>query len=146
MIAYLVRFAAIVAGYLVASLAASVFVYALMLARQPYEPAGPPLTPTGHLLLLLVGTAFAARLHLVPAALVILIGEMLGRRDWLFYALGGAVIGFVMVALMPDAAYVEAAFRLEMTGAGVVGGFFYWLTAGRWTLSWRRDPLADTES
>lgn len=139
----IVRFAVILVGYLVASLAASIFVYALMLARHHNEPV---VISAGHFLLVLVGAFFAARLNFVPAALVILIGEILGRRDWLFYTLGGAVIGFVMVALMPDAPYVEIGFRLEMTGAGMVGGIFYWLSAGRWASSWRREPLAETET
>ncbi|WP_296745851.1 hypothetical protein [Mesorhizobium sp.] len=143
----IVRFAVILVGYLVASLAASVFVYVLMLARHNCQSAWPePPAAAVHLFLVLFGALLAARIFFVPAALVILMGEIFGWRSWLFYALGGAVIGFLTMALTPEAAaYVETSVRLKMTGAGMVGGIFYWLSAGRWAGSWRRETLLDSE-
>jgi hypothetical protein len=86
----------------------------------------------------------------MPTAVVILIAELLGRRDWLFYALGGAVIAVVFlgfVHIVGDANFdvTETNARLAVIGSGMVGGIFYWLSAGRWAGSWRRAPLLDAE-
>ncbi|AEH85471.1 hypothetical protein [Mesorhizobium opportunistum] len=145
LVTYIVRLAVILFGYAVASLAVSAFVHVLFLAREGYNPALPgPMTAAPLVLSVLFVALFAARLVFVPAALVILIGEVLGRRDWLFYALGGAVITFVSLAFMPDAAYVETSARLEITGSGMVGGIFYWLAAGRWAGSWWKNDRPAT--
>jgi hypothetical protein len=147
LVAYLVRFAVILFGYVVASLAASAFVHVLFLAHDGYKPAWPgPTTAAPLVLSVLFVALFAARLVFVPAALVILIGEVLGRRDWLFYTLGGAVIVFVELGFMTDAAYVETNSRLEMIGCGMVGGIFYWLSAGRWAGSWWQAATSPEQS
>ncbi|RAZ85410.1 hypothetical protein DPM33_29995 [Mesorhizobium hawassense] len=151
-IAYLVRFAVILVGYLVASLAASAFLNILFLAHHGYTPADPDPTATASLYFSVPFVAlFVAYFAFIPAALVILIAEVLGRRDWLFYALGGTVIalaflGFVHRVADPNFDVTATNARLAMIGAGVVGGIFYWLSAGRWAGSWRREALPDLEA
>jgi len=92
-IAYLARFAVILIGYVVASLAASAFLNILFLALLGYTPADPEPTATASLYFSVPFVAlFVAYFAFMPAAVVILIAEVLGRRDWLFYALAGAVV------------------------------------------------------
>ncbi|MEW6630388.1 MAG: hypothetical protein AB1440_05925 [Pseudomonadota bacterium] len=150
-IAYLVRFAAILVGYVVASLAASGFLNILFLAHLGYTPANPEPTATASLYFSVPFLAlFVAYFAFVPAVIVIIIAEILGRRDWLFYALGGAVIAVVFLGFAHNIADAEFDItgtnaRLALVGAGMVGGIFYWLSAGRWAGSWRREPLLGSE-
>ncbi|WP_217574448.1 hypothetical protein [Mesorhizobium sp. GbtcB19] len=152
LIAYLFRFAVILLGYVVASLAASAFLNILYLAHLGYTPADPEPTATASLYFSVpILALFVAYFAFIPAAVVILIAEVLGRRDWLFYALGGAVIalaflGFVHRVADPNFDITGANGRLAVIGAGMVGGIFYWLSAGRWAGSWRREALLDPES
>jgi len=150
-IAYLVRFAVILVGYVVASLAASAFLNILVLAHLGYTPANPEPAATASLYFSVPFVAlFVAYFAFMPAAVVILIAELLGRRDWLFYALGGAVIALAFLGFVHrvgDANFdvTETNARLAVIGCGMVGGIFYWLSAGRWAGSWRRAPLLDAE-
>ncbi|MBZ9851412.1 hypothetical protein LB565_25830 [Mesorhizobium sp. CA14] len=151
-IAYLIRFAVILAGYVVGSLAASAFLNILILANLGYTPADPEPTATASLYLSVPFVAlFVAYFAFVPAAVVILIAEVLPRRDWLFYALGGAVIALVFLGFvhsLGDADFDVTATnaRLAVIGCGMVGGIFYWLSAGRWAGSWRREALLDIDA
>ena len=150
-IAYLVRFAAILAGYVVASLAASAFLNVLFLAHLGYTPANPEPTATASLYFSVPFVAlFVAYFAFMPATVVILIGEVLNRRDWLFYALAGAVVAGIFLGFVHRTADInfdvtETNARLAVLGSGMVGGIFYWLFAGRWAGSWRREPLLDPE-
>ena len=150
-IAYLIRFAAILIGYVIASLAASAFLNVLFLGHFGYapEPGHPTIAPALYFSVPFVAL-FVAYFGFVPAAVVILIAEVLGRRDWLFYALGGAVIAVIFLGFAHhvsdgDFDITGTNARLAIVGAGMVGGIFYWLSAGRWAGSWRREPLPDPE-
>ncbi|RWL40900.1 hypothetical protein EN852_020095 [Mesorhizobium sp. M2E.F.Ca.ET.209.01.1.1] len=151
-IAYLVRFAVILFGYIVGSLAASAFLNALFLGHFGYalEPGHPTIAPALYFSVPFVAL-FVAYFAFMPAAVVILVAEVLGRRDWLFYALGGAVVAVVFLGFAhrigdSDFDVTDNSVRLALIGSGMVGGIFYWLFAGRWAGSWRREPLPDAES
>ena len=150
-IAYLARFAVILIGYVVASLAASAFLNILFLALLGYTPADPEPTATVSLYFSVPFVAlFVAYFAFMPAAVVILIAEVLGRRDWLFYALAGAVVAGIFLGFVHRSADInfdvtETNARLAVIGSGMVGGTFYWLSAGRWAGSWRREPLPDPD-
>ena len=86
---------------------------------------------------------FVAYLAFMPAVVVILLVEFFGRRDWLTYAFGGAVVAAVVVGLVWDGEFAGGAqdaapvgsdprFILLMLGAGIVAGTAYWACAGRW--------------
>jgi hypothetical protein len=148
LIAYLIRFAVILVGYLVASLAASAFLNIMFLAALGYTPEQAQPAATASLLFSIPFVAlFVAYFAFMPAAIVILVSEILGRRDWLFYALAGAVVAGVFLGFVHQAA--EADFEVTnpraiaaVIGCGMVGGIFYWLSAGRWAGSWRQVRLA----
>ncbi|KUM23745.1 hypothetical protein AU467_07805 [Mesorhizobium loti] len=151
-IAYLVRFAAILIGYVIASLAASAFLNVLFLGYFGYapEPGHPTIAPALYFSVPFAAL-FVAYFGFMPAAVVILIAEVLGRRDWLFYALGGAVIAVVFLGFAHnvgegDFDVTDNNVRLALIGSGMVGGIFYWLSAGRRAGTWRREPLPDPET
>lgn len=142
--AYLIRFAVILIGYGVASLAASAFLKIMFLASLGLmtEQTQPAAQASLWFSIPFVAL-FVAYFAFMPAAVAILVSEILGRRDWLFYALAGAVVAAVFLGF----AYQTADANFEITdprvaaaviGCGMVGGIFYWLSAGRSAGSWRQ--------
>ncbi|MEI9417986.1 hypothetical protein [Mesorhizobium sp. Cs1321R2N1] len=150
LVAYIVRFAVILFGYTVASLAASAFLNILFLASLGYAPAQAHPAATASLYFSIPFVAlFVAYFGFAPAAIIILIAEILGRRDWLFYALAGALVAGVFLGLVDNIrdstfAVTETSAIMAVLGGGMVGGIFYWLSAGRWAGSWWKDENAPT--
>ncbi|TGQ90197.1 hypothetical protein EN851_21545 [Mesorhizobium sp. M8A.F.Ca.ET.208.01.1.1] len=150
LVAYIVRFAVILFGYAVAALAASAFLNVLFLASLGYAPAQAHPAATASLYFSIPFVAlFVAYFGFMPAAVVILIAEILGRRDWLFYALAGALVAGVFLGLVDNVresafAVTETSAILAVIGGGMVGGIFYWLSAGRWAGSWWEVEKAPT--
>lgn len=147
--AYFIRCLVILFGYAVAILAASAFINVLFLgalgfsAEETRWMASGPLVVTIPLL-----AVFVAYFAFAPSALLILLTEVLARRDWLFYALGGGVVAGVVLGVAwqsgdPDFAVADTRVVLGILGAGMVGGIFYWICAGRWAGSWWRDDRDD---
>ena len=143
-VAYLVRFAVILFGYIVASLAASAFLNVLFLASLGYAPEYANPTATASLYFSIPFVAlFVAYFAFMPAAIVIVISEIFRRRDWLFYALAGGIVAAVFLGFVHQNADInfditEPRAIAAVIGCGMVGGIFYWLSAGRWAGSWRQ--------
>ena len=151
LVAYIVRLAIILFGYAVASLAASAFLNILFLASLGYKPghAEPEATASLYFSIPFVAL-FVAYFAFMPAIIVILIAEILGRRDWLFYALAGAVVAGVFLGLVDHAqestfAVTDTSAIMAVIGGGMVGGIFYWLSAGRWAGSWWQGETRSTD-
>ncbi|RWD19801.1 hypothetical protein, partial [Mesorhizobium sp.] len=132
-IAYLIRFAVILVGYIAASLAASAFLNILFLGSLGYTPDQAHPTATASLYFSIPFVAlFVAYFAFMPATVVILAAEVLGRRDWLFYAIAGggvaaAFLGFVRQSGDPNFVVTDTSAILAVIGSGMVGGIFYWL-------------------
>ncbi|MCF6123505.1 hypothetical protein EN904_14655 [Mesorhizobium sp. M7A.F.Ca.CA.001.07.2.1] len=142
LVGYLIRFTVILFGYAIASLAASAFLNILFLASLGYAPeqAQPAVTASLYFSIPFVAL-FVAYFALMPACIVILLAEILGRRDWLYYALAGAAVAGVFLGLADhsgDTAFTvrDTSAIMAVIGGGMVGGIFYWLSAGRWAGSW----------
>ncbi|ESY78439.1 hypothetical protein NKI77_20080 [Mesorhizobium opportunistum] len=142
LVTYIVRLAVILFGYAVASLAASAFLNVLFLASLGYTPeqAHPAATASLYFSIPFVAL-FVAYFAFMPAAVVVLVAEILGRRDWLFYALAGAVVAAVFLGIVDHIgdttfAVTGTSAIMAVIGSGMVGGIFYWLAAGRWAGSW----------
>ncbi|MER8631840.1 hypothetical protein NKH55_18990 [Mesorhizobium opportunistum] len=142
LVTYIVRLAVILFGYAVASLAASAFLNVLFLASLGYTPeqAHPAATASLYFSIPFVAL-FVAYFAFMPAAVVVLVAEILGRRDWLFYALAGAVVAAVFLGIVDhigDTTFAATGTSAIMAviGSGMVGGIFYWLAAGRWAGNW----------
>jgi hypothetical protein len=93
------------------------------------------------------GFIFISGFALIPAALIALITEAFAIRTVLAYAIGGGMVGLVcylgLIPFDPDHLRFDGIVRrhLEiMTGAGIVGGFVYWMIAGRNAGAWREPP------
>jgi len=159
-LAYLVRFAVIIAGYAVASLAASAFLNTVFFASAGFTVEGAPMVATGSLLFSIPFVAlFVAYFAFIPSVPAILLAEILGKRDWLFYAVAGGIVAVIVLGFFWQAAdemYLVAEALAEagqaetrsvmadpgaallMIAAGMFGGIGYWLVAGRSAGSWRQ--------
>lgn len=142
--AYLFRFMLILLGYAVGSLAASAFLNVVMLAWFGFTPEEARMVATSSLAFSIPFAAlFVAYFAFIPSVLAIVIGEITGKRDWLFYALAGGVVALVIIGVSRGgdaAAFAEIAdlnFALVVIGGGMCGGIGYWLVAGRTAGSWR---------
>jgi hypothetical protein len=94
-------------------------------------------------------TSFVGAVAIMPAALLIVISEAARLRSFLFYGVGGALVGLasyygsdisVRLENTTDVPPVANALQLA-AAAGIIGGLVYWLVAGRNAGRWR-EPKA----
>jgi hypothetical protein len=86
-------------------------------------------------IVLFVGTVTPA-LTVIPAAIAAIVGEALRIRSWMYYVLGGgAAMAAIPVLASPGAASLPAIptgqYMTIFAASGFIGGFVYWLLAGR---------------
>ena len=141
---YLGRFALILVGYAVASLAASAFLHVVTLGSLGFTADEAPAVVMGSLVFSIPFVAlFVAYFAFLPAVPAILLAEILGKRDWLYHAISGAVVALVILVAIRGAAEAgneattDARFALALIGGGMCGGIAYWLVAGRLAGNWR---------
>jgi hypothetical protein len=82
---------------------------------------------------LFAGTV-AHALTALPALLAAIVGEALRIRSWMYYVLtGGAAVAAIPLLASPDnvAVLPSGQYMAIFAAAGFVGGFAYWLLAGR---------------
>jgi hypothetical protein len=143
LVTLIVRCVTILAGYAVATLAASAFFQLLAMGWVgfPHEI----LPWQGDLTMLFsvpVMALFVGYFAFMPALALIVAVELFGKRDWLFHALGGGAVGLVCMAFImpyPDPEFLRTDLVLFTTalGAGIIGGIAYWLVAGHSAGNWR---------
>jgi hypothetical protein len=82
-----------------------------------------------------------ASLALAPSAFAVLLAELMGWRGLTInLVLGGLVglaTGWVVSGGQAEAAAMSQGTLLVLLATGFVGGFFYWLVAGRGAGNWR---------
>jgi phosphotransferase system glucose/maltose/N-acetylglucosamine-specific IIC component len=90
-------------------------------------------------------TSFVGAVAMLPALVVIIISEAARLRNFLYYGVGGALVGLasyygsdisIRLENTTDVAPVGNALQLA-AAAGIVGGVVYWLIAGRNAGRWR---------
>jgi len=90
-------------------------------------------------------TSFVGAVAFLPAALFIVVSEAARWRNFLYYGVGGALVGLasyygsdisVQLENTTDVAPVSNALQLA-AAAGIIGGLVYWLIAGRNAGRWR---------
>jgi hypothetical protein len=95
-------------------------------------------------------TSFVGAVAIMPAALLIVISEAARLRSFLFYGVGGALVGLasyygsdisVRLENTTDVPPVANALQLA-AAAGIIGGLVYWLVAGRNAGRWREPKAA----
>lgn len=145
----------ILLGYAAASAVASAFLHLIFLTSAGFEANETPVIVMGSIVFSIPFVAlFVAYFAFLPAGVAIGIGEILGARDWLYYAIAGGVVGACVIALFwfyvppsidlepgavaPRDPLVENPYVLfTLIGAGLVGGIAYWAVAGRLAGGWR---------
>ncbi|MBV6649580.1 MAG: hypothetical protein KI789_07645 [Hoeflea sp.] len=152
----LIRMIAITLGFFVGCLAAGL-AYAFLARLVVPDDFGrfSELELTVTLVVGVFGVAsLFARAVLLPAFAVIAIFEFWRRRDWLSYALAGAVIALMATAFpmataisgAPGAAIDPARMIAIHMACGIIGASIYWLltgrSAGRWLPSERGKSAA----
>lgn len=86
--------------------------------------------------LLRIGYAMLSVQTLLPALLLVIVGEVARIRGSLYYVAGGGAV-LAMVPLLARLDQLNTAFQLApavwqvLATAGFAGGFVYWLLAGR---------------
>lgn len=157
---YLGRFFIILAGYAAASLAASAFLNIVFIASAGFAAEEMPAMFAGAYIFSIPFIAlFVAYFAFIPSVPAILLAEILGKRDWLFYAIAGGIIAVVVLGFFWHAAdgmyavsegldlvsqpagrrsaIADSSLALMVIAAGMCGGFGYWLVAGRTAGGWR---------
>jgi hypothetical protein len=95
-------------------------------------------------------TNFVGAVAILPAMLLIVISEAARLRSFLFYGVGGALVGLasyygsdisVRLENTTDVPPVANALQL-VAAAGIIGGLVYWLIAGRNAGRWREPKSA----
>ena len=90
-------------------------------------------------------TGFYGAVAIVPALVLIGLGEALRMRSFIYYGAAGVVVAVAsyygcnisaMLENTTDVPPVEHALLLA-AGAGIIGGVVYWLIAGRQAGGWR---------
>lgn len=150
---YIMRFVAILFGYCAAVLAAGWFWAAILFRSVGFDAliydfgmmanlhdASGFMAATGFWSSVFIGgfvlATIAGSASFIPAALVILIAEVRFYRSSLFYCLAGLAIALAGLGTSAffsssESTYLEVNMSAAIIGAGIVGGFVYWLIAGR---------------
>ena len=86
--------------------------------------------------MVLFATTVTPALTVLPAAIAAIAGEALRIRSWMYYVLtGGAALVAIPVLASPRSEQLPALptgqYMTIFAAAGFVGGFAYWLLAGR---------------
>jgi hypothetical protein len=151
------RLFVILIGYIVAAFAAAAFFNVMMLGAAGFFADAPPWAVTASFA---AGIPFVALITayyaFVPAMIVIVLTELLGKRDWLTHALGGGVVSLVVMGFLrhlatlrigdaeggftPDTRFTDdPRMAMLLIGTGLIGGIAYWLVAGNSAGSWKND-------
>src|SRR3954463_14866370 len=132
------RLFVIVFAFFAACLIAGMIVVAAILFPEFSDLGAGPIDQGALNVVIGFGFIFVSGFALLPAMLIALITEAFSIRSVLAYAIGGGVVGLAcylgLVPFDPGTMRFDGIVRrhLEiMTGAGIVAGVVYWLTAGR---------------
>ena len=91
-------------------------------------------------------TSFVGAVAFLPALVVIVFAEIARMRSFLYYGVGGALVGLasyfgsdISVRLENTTDVPPVGHSLQLAAAaGIVGGLAYWLIAGRNAGHWRK--------
>lgn len=135
-------------GYASACLAASGFMHLVWVGPLAVNAHVADLFYTGSMVTVPLLALMIGYFAFFPMLVVLAIAELTGRRGWLFYALAGALVAVPVAGILwigvTDPEIDMQFLGLSIVGAGMFGGFFYWLVAGRTAGLWRRSR--DTEA
>ena len=145
LIRLLMRFILVPLGILAAG-AAATLVVVIGNWRMIVDSAGANASPDEVMTFAVIVFPFIIALYVVVAALVaplacigVLISEAFAIRSWVFHALNGALstwVGWFLLEQFREQTKIPLEQGL-MIGAGIAGGFAYWLVAGSSAGFWK---------
>lgn len=133
--AYFLRFFLILIGYACAALGASAFIHLLLVGLFELTSEEFAFISGGFFVSVPIVALFVSYFAFFPAMIAIAIAEVAVRRDWLFFAIAGGVVGVAAVyirglTLWTDEGLSQPMLAIGACAAGIAGGLCYWLVAG----------------
>ena len=139
------RIIVIIFALIVASMAAGVALAIGIVAPDWATMDSDPVERVSFFVVSFFKTSFVGAVAIAPAFLLIVLGEALRIRSFIYYGVAGALVGLVsyfgsnismLLENTTDIPPVEHTLPLA-AAAGVIGGIAYWLIAGRKAGAWR---------
>jgi predicted neutral ceramidase superfamily lipid hydrolase len=133
-----------IVGYFLACLAASAILTIGTLTPEWDDLVAAGFNSTAAWVVILLGAFVIAAIAMVPSLLVIALAEGFGWRSIVIYGVLGGALALALTYGLDFAGYVGdpegflAREREVLAASGIVGGFVYWLVAGRGAGSWQR--------
>jgi hypothetical protein len=148
---FLSRLFVILFSLLLAVLAAGIALAVGIMAPELFSVSSDPVEKFMFFAAAFFATSFVGATAFVPAAILAAIAEIFDIRTVFYYAIGGGLIAAVAwyssdvsvrLENTTDISPVDYGLQL-VVAAGIIGGFVYWLLAGRKAGLWK-NPFAAT--
>lgn len=142
------RIIVILFALLLAIMAAGITLAVGIIARDWGGVDADPIERVSFFIVSFFATSFVGAVAFLPAVLLIVVSEAARLRNFLYYGVGGALVGLasyygsdisIRLENTTDVAPVNNALQLA-AAAGIIGGIVYWLIAGRNAGRWRGEP------
>ena len=146
---FITRFFVILFSLIFALLAAGIALAIGVMAPELVTVSADPIEKFAFFALAFFATSFVGATAFVPSVILVAIAETFDIRSIFYYAIGGgliAAIAWYMSDISPqlenttDLAPVRYGLQLVIA-SGIIGGFVYWLLAGRKAGMWK-NPFA----
>jgi hypothetical protein len=134
----------VIFAYFLACIAASAILTIGTLTPEWDDLVAAGFNSTTAWIVIIVGASVIAAIAMVPSLLLIALTEGFGWRSILVYGVLGAGLALALSYGLDFAGYVGdpdsflAREREVLAASGIVGGFVYWLIAGRRAGSWQQ--------
>jgi hypothetical protein len=146
---FITRFFVILFSLIFALLAAGIALAIGVMAPELVIMSADPVEKFAFFAIAFFATSFVGATAFVPAAILIAIGETFDIRSIFYYALGGALIAAIAWYMADISVQLENTTDLSpiryglqlVVASGIIGGFVYWLLAGRKAGRWK-NPFA----
>jgi hypothetical protein len=148
---FITRFFVILFSLIFAFLATGIALAIGIMAPELVTMSADPIEKFAFFAIAFFATSFAGMTAFIPAVVLIAIAETFDIRSIFYYAIGGGLIGALAWYMSDTSIQLEqttdlapVTYGLQLVAAsGIIGGFVYWLLAGRKAGRWK-DPYAAT--
>jgi hypothetical protein len=148
---FVTRFFVVLFSLVFAILAAGIALAIGVMAPELFSVSSDPVEKFMFFTAAFLATSFAGATAFVPAVILIAIAETFDIRSIFYYAIGGGLIAAlawyssdISLRLENTTDISPVGYGLQLvTAAGIIGGFVYWLLAGRKAGMWK-NPFAVT--
>jgi len=146
---FITRFFVILFSLIFALLAAGIALAIGIMAPELVSLSSDPIEKFAFFAVAFFATSFAGMSAFVPSVILIAVAETFDIRSIFYYAIGGGLIAAIAWFMSDISLQLENTTDLSpityglqlVAAAGIIGGFVYWLLAGRKAGRWK-DPYA----